>query len=79
MMNGTAIPLARDGLPILGAPIGTSAYCTAQISTTITSMQRDLDLLSTLTIGISARSWLFIAQLSHCVFALLPTPCSGQA
>ena len=49
MQRGTlaAIPLARDGLPILGAPIGTSAYCTAQIRKTITSIQRDLDLLST--------------------------------
>ena len=47
MQRGTAIPLARAGLPILGAPIGTSAYCTAQIRKTITSIQRDLDLLST--------------------------------
>ena len=47
MQSGTAIPLARDGLPILGAPIGTSAYCTAQIRKTIASIQRDLDLLST--------------------------------
>ena len=47
MQRGTAIPLARDGLPILGAPIGTSAYCTAQIRKTIASIQRDLDLLST--------------------------------
>ena len=47
VQRGTAIPLALDSLPILGAPIGTSAYCTAQISKTITSIQRDLDLLST--------------------------------
>ena len=49
MKSGTATPLARDGLPILGAPIGTSAYCTTQIRKTITSIQRagDLDLLST--------------------------------
>ena len=49
MQRGTAIPLARAGLPILGAPIGTSAYCTvtAQIRKTITSIQRDPDLLST--------------------------------
>ena len=47
MQRGTAIPLARDGLPILGAPIGTSVYCTAQIRKTITSIQCDLDLLST--------------------------------
>ena len=48
MHRGTATPLARDGLTILGAPIGTSAYCMAQIRKTITSIQRDLDLLSKL-------------------------------
>ena len=29
MKIGTAILLTRDGLPFLGAPMGTSAYCTA--------------------------------------------------
>ena len=48
MMNGTAIPLARDELPILGKPIGTSAYCTAQTRKTITSIKRDLGHLSTI-------------------------------
>ena len=47
MQSGIAFPLARDGLPILGTPLGTSAYCTAQLRKTITSIQRDLDLLST--------------------------------
>ena len=46
MQIGTVSPLARDGLPIIGTPIGTSAYCTAHISKAITSIQRDLDLLS---------------------------------
>ena len=49
MQIGTAITLARDGHPVLSAPIGTSAYCTAQICKTITSesIQRHLHLLST--------------------------------
>ena len=47
VMNGPAIPLARDSLQNFSTPIKAPEYCTAQIFRTITSIQHKPDLLST--------------------------------
>ena len=47
MPNGDSLPLHREGLNILGCPIGSSEYSTAHLNKIIGDIQKDLDALST--------------------------------
>ena len=45
LSNGQCIPLAKEGLKILGCPIGSRAFCSATVEQTVVDIQNDLLLL----------------------------------
>ena len=45
MPNGDSLPLHREGLNILGCPVGSSEYSTAHLNKIVEDIQTDLDAL----------------------------------
>ena len=46
MPNGDSLPLQREGLNILGCPLGSSQYSTVHLNKIISDIQKDLDALT---------------------------------
>ena len=47
MPNGDSIPWRRNGLKILGCPIGSEAFCTEVLQRTVSKIEGDLEVLRT--------------------------------